>query len=139
MNSVAATSGIGWCNAISTAKWTGAKLRDVLVAAGVNEDDVYNSADSVDGEASLNNGKGVKHVHFIGADGMQASIPIKKALSRDGDVLLAYGRYLIFGISLHKILAYPTTHDLMLVYLIFQLIFLSLIVSSTIYLSAYCM
>jgi hypothetical protein len=33
---------------------------------------------------------GIRHVHFIGADDMQASIPVRKALSRDGDVLLAY-------------------------------------------------
>jgi len=82
MNGIAPTSGIGWCNAISTAQWKGARLRDVLIAAGVDEDSVY----STDGDGSKN----VRHIHFIGADGMQASIPIKKALSRDGDVLLAY-------------------------------------------------
>lgn len=93
MNEVAATSGIGWCNAISTAQWRGARLRDVLIAAGVDEDSVYNTTNTTVGvDAALDGSKRVKHVHFIGADGMQASIPIKKALSRDGDVLLAYGR-----------------------------------------------
>jgi DMSO/TMAO reductase YedYZ molybdopterin-dependent catalytic subunit len=93
MNEVAATSGIGWCNAISTAQWRGARLRDVLIAAGVDEDSVYSTTSTTSGvDAALHESKRVKHVHFIGADGMQASIPIKKALSRDGDVLLAYGR-----------------------------------------------
>ena len=33
---------------------------------------------------------GVKHVCFRGVDGVQASIPIEKALSPFGDVLIAY-------------------------------------------------
>lgn len=33
---------------------------------------------------------GVKHVQFKGVDGVEASIPIEKALSPYGDVLLAY-------------------------------------------------
>ena len=70
--------GSSWSSAISTAKWKGALLRDLLIAAGVTEEQVYapNSP--------------LKHVHFIGADSMQASIPMRKAFSREGDVLIAY-------------------------------------------------
>jgi sulfite oxidase len=72
------SSGTGWGEgAISTAKFAGASLRDVLeVHAGIN----------------LHNYErlGIKHVIFYGADDMRASIPIEKALSPFGDVLLAY-------------------------------------------------
>jgi len=82
MNSVAFTNGIAWeISAISTAKWTGVKLRDVLHSIGVTNDKVE------PGHAY----DWVKHVHFVAMDGMEASVPIRKALDRYGDVLLAYG------------------------------------------------
>ena len=71
-----ATSGIPWGGgAISTAEWGGAALADVLAAAGV---DVADPAYAT------------WHVHFSGADGVVASIPAWRALSRRADVLLAY-------------------------------------------------
>ena len=72
MNGVRATAGIAWGQgAISTATWTGARLCDVMSAAG-------GVADSV------------QHVVFTGADGMSASIPVRKAADPSGDVILAY-------------------------------------------------
>lgn len=62
--------------AISTAKWSGARLRDVLLSMGL--DDAY---------IENNN---IRHVQFVSADGLEASIPIRKALDKYGDVLLAY-------------------------------------------------
>lgn len=78
LDKVEKTSGIPWgCGAISTARWGGVYLREVLLhCAGVSLEGV---------EAH-----GIQHVIFKGVDGMQASIPIEKALSPFGDVLLAY-------------------------------------------------
>mmetsp|Transcript_10941 Transcript_10941/g.27610 ORF Transcript_10941/g.27610 Transcript_10941/m.27610 type:complete len:582 (-) Transcript_10941:75-1820(-) len=77
-NRVRKTMGIPWgCGAMSTAKWSGARLSDVLVACGLTD------------EADAEN-KGVEHVHFDGAESMSASIPMTKAISRSGEVLLAY-------------------------------------------------
>ena len=74
MNTHRPTAGIAWAQgAISTAQWTGVRLRDVLKA-------FVGDGDSAD----------LKHVVFTGADGMTASIPASKALASDGDVLLAY-------------------------------------------------
>ena len=72
------TSGIGWgYGAISNSTFSGVPLRDVLMYSGL-----------------LTPGRareiGVKHVQFKGVDGVMASIPIEKALSPYGDVLLAY-------------------------------------------------
>lgn len=64
MNEIAPTNGVAWCNAISTAKWKGARLRDILLSAGVTEEDVYDYNNEKDCS------KQIKHVHFIGADGM---------------------------------------------------------------------
>jgi sulfite oxidase len=75
MTQLERTNGSSWqVSAISNAKWTGIKLRDLLLDAGISEEDY----------------SGYKHIHFVGVDGMEASIPIKKAMSRDGDCLLAY-------------------------------------------------
>ena len=71
------TSGSPWqCGALSTAKWSGVRLSDLLLKAGVN---YYNAEDM-----------GLKHVQFLAIDDMGASIPIKKAVDIHGDVLLAY-------------------------------------------------
>jgi sulfite oxidase len=72
MNGVRSTAGIAWGQgAISTATWTGARLSDVIAAAG-----------DVAGD--------IAHVVFTGADGMTASIPARKACDPAGDVVLAY-------------------------------------------------
>lgn len=65
--------------AVGNAVWTGVKLRDILRKAGVDEDD-----------------KKFKHVQFEGVDfdatgkTYGASIPFWKAISKRGDVILAY-------------------------------------------------
>ena len=78
LNSVRQTSGNAWgLGAISTAVWTGVRLRDVLRAAGTATDD------------EIDNGA-VAHVQFEGEDGTMASIPVEKATSARGDVVLAF-------------------------------------------------
>ena len=52
-------------------------LRDVLLYAGLLTPEIADM-------------HGVKHVQFEAEDGLQASIPVEKALSTYGDVLLAY-------------------------------------------------
>ena len=65
------TAGISWSSgAISTARWAGASLEDVLAAARL----------PCDGTG------GFEHVVFEGADGMSASVPLSNARN----VLLAY-------------------------------------------------
>ena len=80
MNAVAATSGIGWgAGAVSTARWGGVRLREYLGS-------LHPALRSVRAAERA----GVRHVIFESADGVQASIPIQKALDECGDVLLAY-------------------------------------------------
>jgi sulfite oxidase len=78
--------GLEWdAGAISTAAWAGARLADVLAAAGLPDDAAAAAA-------------GVAHIHFEGADsdgtspgpGYAASIPAHTATDRRSDVLLAY-------------------------------------------------
>ena len=77
MNSCGKTFGCPWeAQAISTAEWTGAKLCEVLRDMGVTMESAEQN--------------GIKHVVMIGAEDMQASIPISKALDPYGDTLLAY-------------------------------------------------
>lgn len=72
------TNGLPWdVGAVSNAEWTGVRLRDVLADAGL----------AVDGY----NEEEVKHIQFQGMEAYGASIPIEKAVSRSGDVLLVYG------------------------------------------------
>ncbi|NXI17998.1 SUOX oxidase, partial [Irena cyanogastra] len=84
MSRVRPVKGLAWdIGAISTARWGGARLRDVLLAAGVRD----NTGGDSDGEW---------HVCFEGLDTdasgtpYGASIPLKRALSADAEVLLAY-------------------------------------------------
>lgn len=63
--------------AISTAKWGGVHLKDVLELAGLN--------DPVQAQEAW----GMNHVHFATIDEMKVSIPIKKAFNPCGDVILA--------------------------------------------------
>jgi sulfite oxidase len=75
MDKIAKTAGTSWgVAAISTAEWSGALLRDVL-----------QFLDSGDYEEA-----GYSHVMFSALEGLQASVPLHKAISRRGDVLLAY-------------------------------------------------
>lgn len=81
MNKVKQVKGLNWgIAAISNATWAGARLRDVLMAAGYSQ-----------GVAEW-----ARHVQFEGLDQdvtgttYGASIPLNKAVSEEGDVLLAY-------------------------------------------------
>lgn len=77
-NKLEETSGIAWGpGAMSTATFKGVLLRDILTYSGLM---TPRSAEE----------DGVRHVIFEAVDGMQASVPIEKALSPYGDVLLAY-------------------------------------------------
>ncbi|XP_063071650.1 sulfite oxidase, mitochondrial [Engraulis encrasicolus] len=81
MNSVKQVKGLNWgIAAISNATWSGARLRDVLLAAGYTPEVAAKA----------------RHVQFEGLDRdvtgttYGASIPLVKAVSEFGDVLLAY-------------------------------------------------
>lgn len=81
MNKVKLVKGLNWgIGAISNATWGGARLRDVLLAAGYGPDVA----------------KQARHVQFEGLDKdvtgttYGASIPLNKAVNEEGDVLLAY-------------------------------------------------
>ncbi|XP_028855337.1 sulfite oxidase, mitochondrial [Denticeps clupeoides] len=81
MNEVKQVKGLNWgIAAISNATWSGARLRDILLYAGYGPE-VATKA---------------QHVQFEGLDcdvtgtTYGASIPLAKAVSEEGDVLLAY-------------------------------------------------
>ncbi|XGW27752.1 hypothetical protein V3C99_007944 [Haemonchus contortus] len=78
MNKYKKTQGLAWNGtAISNAQWTGVRLRDLLILAGVDPNDSK-----------------IKHVHLEGADSDStgqsygASIPFEKAMSPE--VIIAY-------------------------------------------------
>jgi len=76
-NDVARTSGTGWYQgAISTAKWGGVRLRDILQHCGIGEEEYDAHANS--------------HVEFSSMDDFQVSIGFTKAFEKSGDVLIAY-------------------------------------------------
>jgi len=67
--------GIPWnVGAVSTAKFGGVRLRDVLLYAGLKDPEAV----------------GAEHVQFIAVDEMLASVPMDKAFALAGDVMLAY-------------------------------------------------
>jgi len=73
------TSGTSWGQgAISTAKWGGVRLRDLIKHMGLE--------DEFDAQE---NGK-LEHVRFHAMDGMMASIGIEKAMNPYGDVIVCY-------------------------------------------------
>ncbi|KAL3990175.1 Oxidoreductase molybdopterin binding domain family protein [Acanthocheilonema viteae] len=79
MNAVKKVQGLNWKNsAVGNAKWTGVRLKDVLMKAGINPND-----------------KRIKHVIFRGADvdsegnNYEASITFDKAMQ--DEVIIAYG------------------------------------------------
>lgn len=73
------TSGTAWGQgAVSTAKWGGVKLSEVLKRAGL-EDPIH--AQEVGG---------MEHIRFYSLDGMRASIGIEKGLNPYGDCIIAY-------------------------------------------------
>jgi len=71
------TSGTPWYQgAISTARWTGVRLRDILKAAGVDDEVVCQNLDS--------------HVRFSSVDDFHSSVGLDKAYSISGDTIIAY-------------------------------------------------
>lgn len=80
MNSAGRTSGTSWSQgAISTAKWGGVRLTDVLKAAGIEDPISLTEKDSIQ-----------KHLRMESLDGMKASINMEKATNPYGDVMIAY-------------------------------------------------
>lgn len=83
LGKVKEVKGISWTGgAIGNAKWTGVRLREVLLYAGLKEE--------IEGK--------VQHIHFEGLDKNPltgecygASIPVEKAMDPRGDCLLVYG------------------------------------------------
>ncbi|KAF5665149.1 sulfite oxidase [Fusarium heterosporum] len=74
------TNGLPWtAGAISNACWEGVLLSDVLADAGF------------DLQSGLRGDSEAKHVQFSGLEAYGASIPLKKAIDPQGDVILAYG------------------------------------------------
>mmetsp|Transcript_247 Transcript_247/g.431 ORF Transcript_247/g.431 Transcript_247/m.431 type:complete len:638 (+) Transcript_247:134-2047(+) len=105
------TSGTPWGQgAISTAKWGGARLVDVLMLASdqLADDEKGSKPENDATSTSTSNDKGsllqtlqnlqtildehpnLQHLRFESIDGMLASIDILKALSPFGDVIIAY-------------------------------------------------
>ena len=73
------TSGTTWGQgAISTAKWGGVRLSDLLKNAGMG--------DAIEAEQK----GGMEHVRMYAQDGVMASIGIEKAMNPYGDVIVAY-------------------------------------------------
>lgn len=71
------TAGLPWKNgSISTAKWKGCLLRDLLNESGITME--------------LCNQKGLRFVTFWGLEDYHVSIPLEKAMDNEGDVLLAF-------------------------------------------------
>jgi sulfite oxidase len=78
-NEVKRTSGTAWGQgAVSTAKWGGVKLTDLMMLAGLG--------DPIEAEEKA----GMEHVRFHALDGMQASIGIERAMNPYGDCIIAY-------------------------------------------------
>ena len=78
-NIIEKTSGTKWGQgAISTAKWTGVRLSNVLKNAGMCDVSMLQEKD------------GIEHVQFHAVDGMMVSIPIEKATNPYGDVIVAW-------------------------------------------------
>ncbi|KAL6876905.1 Oxidoreductase, molybdopterin-binding domain-containing protein [Trichoderma novae-zelandiae] len=74
------TNGLQWeAGAISNASWEGVLLADILADAG------FDAATVRDGTSEA------QHVQFSGMEAYGSSIPIRKAVDPQGDVLLAYG------------------------------------------------
>eukprot|EP00913_Durusdinium_trenchii_P022788 g21392.t1 len=95
LDQIEKTSGIPWgFGAMSTARFGGVYLREVLQhCAGLSHENV----EAFEAHCSALQSKRVfahvgevQHVIFKSLDGMEASIPVEKALSPYGDVLLAY-------------------------------------------------
>ena len=85
LHKVRPTQGLLWAQGtISTGEFVGVRVRDVVESCLLNKDD----KESVDKALAK---IGAQHVHFVAIDEpYDASIPMRKALSEGGDVILAY-------------------------------------------------
>ncbi|KAG7373502.1 oxidoreductase [Nitzschia inconspicua] len=73
------TSGTTWGQgAVSTAKWGGVRLSELLQNAGIGD------------PIEAQNKGGMQHVRMYAVDGVMASIGIEKAMNPYGDVIVAY-------------------------------------------------
>lgn len=106
MSKIVETAGKPWdVSAIGTAKWSGVRLADVIAdSLGYSYEGLYAVLQQMDDAQAQSQAQAQaqeprqevekpyipSHVHFTAADGLNASIPIKKALDYFGDVLLAY-------------------------------------------------
>uniref|UniRef100_M4C0Q2 Sulfite oxidase n=1 Tax=Hyaloperonospora arabidopsidis (strain Emoy2) TaxID=559515 RepID=M4C0Q2_HYAAE len=97
MSRVKQVNGLSWdTTALSTAKWTGVLLADVLASVGVTDEDVASGRCEGDGEGDGDDQSVIQHVQFEGLDVdtegncYGASIPISTALDPRKDVLLAF-------------------------------------------------
>jgi sulfite oxidase len=75
-------------SAISTAAWTGVRLLDLLEDAGLEFTYAMTLIDKLTSDTT-NPNKNL-HVQFTSFDDLQASVPLKKAVDKCGDVVLAY-------------------------------------------------
>lgn len=84
LHNVRPTQGLLWSHGtISTGEFVGARLRDVVASCleDPSEENVEKVMKTI----------GAQHVHFVAIDDpYDASIPIRKALDENGDVVLAY-------------------------------------------------
>ncbi|CAI5728720.1 unnamed protein product [Hyaloperonospora brassicae] len=97
MSHVKRVNGLSWgTTALSTAKWTGVLLADVLASVGVTDEDVRDGPCEADDERGGGSASLIQHVQFEGLDMdtegncYGASIPISTALDPRKDVLLAF-------------------------------------------------
>ena len=68
-------SAAGGIGQIGHARWRGVWLRDLLLSAAASP----SSLDSLSG-----------HVHAVGGDGYEVSVPLEKAMGREGDTMIAH-------------------------------------------------
>uniref|UniRef100_A0AAV1UMI1 Sulfite oxidase n=1 Tax=Peronospora matthiolae TaxID=2874970 RepID=A0AAV1UMI1_9STRA len=97
MSRVKQVNGLSWdTTALSTAKWTGVLLADVLASVGVTDEDAASGPCEGDGKGDGDDQLVIQHVQFEGLDVdtegncYGASIPISTALDPRKDVLLAF-------------------------------------------------
>eukprot|EP00602_Paraphysomonas_sp_CaronLab_P006325 CAMPEP_0185026066 /NCGR_PEP_ID=MMETSP1103-20130426/9776_1 /TAXON_ID=36769 /ORGANISM="Paraphysomonas bandaiensis, Strain Caron Lab Isolate" /LENGTH=516 /DNA_ID=CAMNT_0027559511 /DNA_START=230 /DNA_END=1780 /DNA_ORIENTATION=- len=94
MSALESTAGTPWATgAMGNARWEGVLLSDLLRYCGLRNERVRNREtlfDDLECSQTDYDKAGFGHVQFTGLDDMNASIPTSKALSRAGDVLLAY-------------------------------------------------
>lgn len=76
LNKYKKTNGTPWdIGAISTAKWKGVSLRNLIKISGIDRKELLDN---------------YSHIHFESYDNVKISIPIEKGLNEFGDVILAY-------------------------------------------------